>query len=350
MESITAVVGAILALGVLITVHEAGHYWAARLSGMSVRRFSVGFGPAIFRTTWDGTEFQFALLPLGGYAQIDGLSPQDGSDPNAPESYRNKPFHLRFLTVLAGPVANYVLAFGLLFLFHACFFYDARPPVRVLKVAPGSGAEKAGLLVGDLVLGTEDALFESLADLSKAVDKAQDQPFVLRLTRDGVSKRVEVQAQKKGDRYLLGIGYEGATRVVQPKGLREGARAAAAEVWGVSARIVQMCARGIAGLLGLGPREPVAISGPVGVVGQLASELTRSWLGAMRGIAFISISLGAFNLFPIPALDGSRLLFLGVGLIRRREIEPKFEALVHSIGFVLLLGLLILVSIADIFG
>src|SRR5688572_6983131 len=136
---------AIIAIGVLIIFHEMGHFFAARWGGMKVFKFSVGFGPPIARVKKGDTEYQIGVLPLGGFVQIEGMNPHDGSDPKSPTSYANRPAHLRFATIFAGPAANYLLGFVMLFLFFAFFASDALAPVRIVRVVNDSAAERAGL-------------------------------------------------------------------------------------------------------------------------------------------------------------------------------------------------------------
>ncbi len=333
---------AIIAVGVLILLHEAGHYWAARLSGMRVRKFSVGFGPALVKFERGGTTYQIGAIPLGGFAQIDGMSPHDETPKDAPYSYLNKPIHLRFATVLAGPVANYLLAFFMLFAFYAAFYSEARPPIAVTQVAPGSAAEEGGLQKEDLLIGTSSAAFASMDDLGKVIHESKGGPLVLQIERGGQKLIKTVHPKPVGEGFRLGVGFRGSQRVEKDLPFPEAASKAAMAIWLGTKQTVG----GLSALIFR--REEVTVSGPIGIVKGLSAQVQASWVGAFQQVAYLSIALGAFNLLPIPALDGSRLLFLLIGALRRKEVEPTKEAWVHAGGFLLLLGLFVVVSVFDL--
>jgi regulator of sigma E protease len=344
LETLAAYAAAILALGVLIMLHEAGHFIVARWSGMGVSRFSIGFGPALAKIESKGTIYQIGAIPLGGFVQIDGLSPQDGTDTTLPTSYRNKPFHLRFATILAGAFVNYLIGFLLLFVFFAIFNYEPLPPVRVSKVSKGTAAAQAGLQEGDLIVGTSSAAFKEIADLPRVIQQSGGKPIVFSVAHDGEQRLVTVTPKaESGGVYRIGIGFEPGDRVDRPLPIGESAVRAASELWPVSKALLMA-------FVALIKRDgSVEVSGPPGMVRDLSGRLTRGFGDALAEIARISIMLGFFNLLPIPGLDGSRLLFLLVGMIRRREVNPKVEAVVHAVGILLLLSLMVVVSIGDLF-
>lgn len=338
-----SVIFAILAVGVLIILHEAGHYLVARFAGMNVRRFSIGFGPVLFSTHWKGTDFQIGAIPLGGFVQIDGMSLHDGTDPNAPGSYQNKPFHLKFATILAGPVANYVLGFLLLVVGLGFFHYQALGPIRLTKIMGDSAAQKAGLQEGDLLVGTSSAAFETDDDFRAAI-QAADPNLTLIVQREGREQRLIVTPLEQGGRRYLGVAYEGVNRRRIELTLGETLAMAGQEVLMNTVGTVF----GVAAIFM--PKVQVELSGPIGIVRSLSERAQKSLSDAMKDIARLSIALGIFNLFPIPSLDGSRLLFLAVGAIRRKPVSPKLEQVVHLVGLALLLGLFVVVSIGDILG
>jgi regulator of sigma E protease len=335
----TSVVAAILSIGILIILHEAGHYFAARWSGMRVRRFAIGFGPALAKIVRRGTEFRIGTVPLGGYVQIDGLSPQDGTDPAAGDNYMSKPAHLRFATLFAGPAANYVFGFVLLVLFYAFFFVVELPPLRVVEVVDGSPASKAGLVEGDIITGTSSAAFEAPDDFLAAI-KASGGKLALRVERSGEAKTIVIEPEPVDGGFRIGVGYEATKHDARPLGLGDGIAAA----WSHIGRSTVHQLKAFGALFRGGAR----LSGPIGMVQGLARQAEASWSAALGTIADLSIAVGLFNLFPVPALDGSRLMFLIIGLIRRKPIERRFEAIVHFVGFVLLILLFVAVSIGDL--
>lgn len=331
---------AILAVGVLIIVHEAGHFFAARWSGMSVSRFSIGFGPAIARFERGGTVYQIGILPLGGFVQIDGMSPHDGTEPDAPGSYQSKPFHNKFATILAGPVANYVLAFFLMFAALVAFNFEYLPPVRILDVQEGSPAAKGGLKVDDLVLGVGGEPFSQVDDFIAAIRTSSGAAIPFDVQRAGERIVVEVTPEAVPGGFRVGVYHAGDRRESQP-GLGAGAAIADAgrRLWRWSEGFVV----GLASLVDF--RQ---LQGPLGIVKNLSESVSRTGSGALPFIAQISVVLGIANLLPIPGLDGSRLLFLLVAAIRRKPIPQRLEAAIHAVGVILLLLLLVAVSIKDV--
>lgn len=342
-------IAAIIAIGVLIMLHEAGHYAAARWAGMKVRRFAVGFGPALAKVVRNGTEFRVGAVPLGGYVLIDGMNPHDGSDPKAPESYAAKPFHLRFATIFAGPLTNYLLGFALLFAFYAFFFAEPLAPVRVLQVVDASPASAAGLKTGDLLIGTSSRAFDLAAEVRSAIQEGGARSsLVLLVDRGGQRIHVPIKPDGTGGTYRVGIQYEGTGRREKPMGVGAGAVQAWDHMWASSRALVTAVGTLLSGLFIPSERGKVDVSGPIGMVQVLARRTEASWSDGLQQLAEISVMLGIANLLPIPGLDGSRLMFLILGLVRRKEISPKVETVVHAVGIALLLGFLVLVSIADV--
>ena len=341
---LASIVVAVLALGVLVVVHEAGHFAAAKWGGMKVSRFSVGFGPSIYGANWRGTWFQVGAIPFGGYVMIDGMHPEDGTDPNDPSSFSKRPRHLRAAAILAGPVANYILAFVMLFVFYLGFATEPLPPFEVLDVRSNTPAERAGLQKGDILVGAEGKPFEGYNDLHIIIQEAKGKPVSLDVKRGETSLHVSVAAEAIADDWLIGIGFVETRSKPVDVGLGGAITRASTDLVKESQGIFM-------GLMSLvSGSSNVRVSGPLGIVKGLSSQVKRSSLDAYHLVARLSIMLGFFNLLPIPALDGARLLFLGIGAIRRREVEPRLEAVVHGVGFTLLLGLMIVVSWFDLIG
>ncbi len=339
---LASIVVAVLALGVLVVIHEGGHYLAARSGGMSVSRFSVGFGPALYSAFRGGTEWRIGAIPFGGYVQIDGMHPDDGTDPSDPRSFARRPRHLRAAAILAGSLANYVLAFVMLCVFYAGFATEERPPFELTSVVSGSAADEAGLLPGDRLVGADGQRFEAYDDLGRAIEASKGGPLSLEIERDGAAKTVELSPKGGAGGYRIGVSFTPLGSV--PIELSPGEAIARA-----GSDLVRVSGLLLGGLAALVQRpSEVGVSGPVGIVKGLSGQVKRSPVDAFRFVAHLSIMLGFFNLLPIPALDGARLVFLAVGAVRRREVEPRLEAVVHGVGFLFLLGLMVVVSWFDI--
>lgn len=334
----------IIAIGALIVFHEMGHYFVARWSGMRVSKFSVGFGPPLAKVKKGETEYQISLIPLGGFVQIDGMNPHDGTDPNSPRSYSNRPMHQRLATIFAGPAANYLLGFVMLFLFYAFFMTEALAPVRVVRVASDTPAERAGLKQGDLIVGTASAAFERVEELRETVQREGERGVALRVRRaeGGAEELVRLVPAKVGAGYQIGIELEGTEFRTRPMGVSAGLEAAWSGVVRNTVGTLQLMGQLIQ-FKGGGQ-----VSGPIGIVKGVSRAAERSWAEAFGNLAFISIALGIFNLLPIPALDGSRLLFLLLGVIRRKPLNPRIETYVHVGGFLLLAALMVVISFSDL--
>lgn len=339
---LASIVVAILALGILVIVHEGGHFLAARWGGMNVSQFAVGFGPAIYSRVAGGTRYIIGAIPFGGYVQIDGMHPEDGTDMNLSSSFVNRPRHLRAAAILAGPAANYLLAFVMLVGFYWGFAVESKPPFRIEEVSKDSAAEAAGLVKEDIITGANNQPFTSYQDLSKVIEASKGAPMNFQVQRGEDTLDVKVTPAQVGQAWRIGIRFIAIESESQENGLLASVQKAAIQLVTTSQQLMN-------GLVAL-VRTPsdVSVSGPVGMIQGLSSQVKRSWVDAYRLVANLSIMLGFFNLLPIPALDGARLVFLAVGAIRRKEVEPRLEAVVHGIGFLLLLGLMVVVSWFDL--
>lgn len=344
---------AILALGLLIVVHEAGHYAVARLSKMRVERFSVGFGPALLR--WRGksnTQFQIAALPLGGFVQITGMNPHEEIDPHDPYVYPNRPTWQRFLTIFAGPATNYLAAIAtIFFVFAVAGMNTGRGWVRVGSVIAGEPA--AGKLQpGDRILavnGTEVVISrddpKSVGRFKELIQRSQGAPVTIRVLRDGKEREVVVTPELVTDagtrEYRVGIQMD-----IEGERAPVGIGTAA---WESLRYPVDKSAEILVGLKKIVTREEKGeVLGPVGIADAIKQQIEFGWVRALEVLAMLSVYLGLFNLLPLPALDGGRLVFLGYELATRRRPNPRVEAAVHMIGFVALFLLMILVTFKDI--
>jgi regulator of sigma E protease len=337
MTTALAIVAAVLAVSALIVVHEAGHYWAARRSGMRVDRFSVGFGPVLLSFRRGETEFAISALPLGGYVKIAGMSPGDDVDPGDRSAYANQPAWRRFLVILAGPFMNYLaailIAAGLL---ATLGLRSPDPAARVGAVVPGSPAEAAGLRAGDRIVAVEGRPVETFGAL---VDEFRARPGQeLPIVVERGAERLELAITPRDEGGVGRVGFQQAQRVE-----RRGAGAALVEGFQrTNAQAgLQLAAFG-ALFSGKGKAE---LSGPAGI----AQELVR---GAKAGVEpflalvwVISIVLAILNLLPVPALDGGRLLFLLIEIVTRRKVNEKVENALHFAGFVALLALILAVTV-----
>jgi regulator of sigma E protease len=329
-----AIVVAIVGLGLLIAAHEAGHLVLARLMGMRVEIYSLGFGPRIAGFKAGETEYRLSALPLGGYCKIAGFTPDDpaAQDPNDPGSYMNKPAWKRFLVIAAGPGVNYFVAFliiALLYMTHG--FLDLT--TTKVAVIPGGPAAAAGMQTGDQVVAVDGVPVQSFDDLRRELQKPAAPPErAIEVLRDGARQTLHVKPSNgtisvKLDQVLVRLPPLSAVpRAVQ-------------DVWALNAATLGALFDAIRG------RGTASLAGPVAIVKQASAEARRGLADFAAILANISVGLALFNFLPVPALDGGRLVFLGVELVSGRKVNQRLESVVHVIGLLLLLGLLITVVV-----
>jgi len=329
---------AIVVFGLLVAIHEAGHFLVARWSGMRVERFSIGFGPALATFRRGETEWRIGLLPIGGYVKIAGMSPGEEDVPaDDPRSYANQPAWKRLLVIVAGPAMNYALAWtllvGLLVAGAAQLKLDT---TEIGGLVPDMPAATAGLREGDAIVAVDGERVEDFRSLAETLGTHAAQQVTLTVEREGRRFDLPVTTNEQGQ-----IGIRPPEEIVSFAPGEAIARASEFLVAGSLAIV--------SGIVDLIRGEATGgLMGPVGIASEVAQQAARG-LRRLLGITVnLSIALGFFNLLPIPALDGGRAAFLLVELVRRKPVDAKAEAWVHMIGFVLLLALILFVTVGDV--
>jgi len=349
---------AILALGFLIIVHESGHYFVARWCGMRVERFSIGFGPGILKhRSKSGTVFQLAPIPFGGFVEIRGMNIAEEVEPDDAAAYPNRPAWQRFVTIFAGPATNYLSAVVLAVFLFTCHGIDREERIiHVAAVLPDYDA--AGkLAVNDRLLKVDDQPIYAgeSPGLTARVMAKKGAPVKLTILRDGkeldftitpkpdkgfeIFRRLFGLAALKDGKFLLGIQQSNIVAV--DVGLPEAA-------WHAIKYPVEQTKVILAGLYGIVVgTEKADPGGPVRIVEEFRKAYANGPVYYIKLLMILSVYLGLFNLLPLPALDGGRLVFLGYELVTRRRANPKIEAMVHMGGIMLLGILMILVTLND---
>jgi regulator of sigma E protease len=331
---------AILGLALLIVIHEGGHFLVARLCGMRVERFSIGFGKPLFQVKRGETIYQVAPIPLGGFVQITGLNPHEEFDHTDPYVYPNRPRWMRFAVLVAGPGANYLTAV-LLAAVIGIAYGKPTSTLRVDSVFPNSAAETAGLKAGDLLVEANGKAVSATAPINTIVRASQGRPVAIKLVRDGQMQTLMVTPRKdaaSGD-FMIGIRI-GQARQAVPLTQAMGEAVVLPAV--TSVHMLRSIWQMIVG------KEERNLMGPVGIARQMADAARQGLLDFMWLMTMLSIYLGLFNLLPLPALDGGRVLFLGLSALPIKTINAKTEAAVHMVGLLLLLGVFVLVTFKDI--
>jgi regulator of sigma E protease len=334
---------AILGLAVLMIVHEAGHYFAARKFGMRVVRFSIGFGPTLWKhkPKDSPTVYQVALIPFLAYVQIAGMNPYEESDPKDPGSYANAGLWARIVTIAAGPLTNYFFASVLIF-FGLLIGGQPVPDETSMRVEVEAGpAQTAGVQSNDKIVEVNGAAVHNWDELKSTIRSHPGEPVDITLERDGQTLHKSVTPAPKGDK------DEGLIHVRMPLHMEPVSIGQAAKISVIAPPVfvyenVVAIGRVISG------KEKLQVNGPVGIVRETAKQAKLGPGMYLYFLGMLSAYLGAFNLLPFPALDGGRLLFLGAEAVSRRKPDAKIEARVHAIGLLMLLTLIAFVTYADV--
>ncbi len=346
---------ALLLLGILITVHEAGHFLAARLTGIAVSEFAIGMGPKLlgWKSKKYDTQFSLRLIPVGGYCAFYGEDDAAGKHTAENRSFSNQPVWKRIITVATGPLMNFVLAFVVTLLFYWIGGLNVATGIDpvIQQVNAAGPAYEAGLQDGDIIEsingvnmldGTMETLTGTLSSYRQgdaplqAVVRRGDSTFETQLT--------PVWSEEEG-RALIGITLHGYYRYEKlPCSFLQ----AAAESWNTCVYAGGIIITSLKNLVTTGEGLDQT-AGPVGVVSMVSQQVAIGGFETfLNYLVVISINLGIMNLLPIPGLDGSRLLFMIIEAIRRKPIAPQKEAMVHLIGMLFLLAVMIFFTFKDI--
>lgn len=334
-----SIVLSILLLALLILLHEAGHFGVARACGMRVTRFSVGFGPVLtsFRPKGSETTYQIAAVPLGGFVQISGMDPQEPLEPGDTRSYAAKPLWQRAAVVFAGPAANYVVAAVLFSVLYAIGFPRAETGTVIGEVTSGKPAALAGLRTGDRVLSVDGQAVTRWEQIAERTHAAPGKTVTFEVRRGDQTLVLRARAGRDPRSRQGFVGIAPAVRLDRRPGL--GAIAAGAS---------QAAHDAVALVRSLGTLAFESLMGPVGIVTLASAQVQKGIRAILLLGGGLSVALSVMNFLPLPALDGGRLVFLGYEMVLRRRVQPRFEAIVHWIGLILLLALLAVITFRDI--
>lgn len=333
----------ILAFGVLIISHEFGHFLLAKLNGVCVEEFSVGMGPRLL--SWQGKETRYSLkaIPFGGSCMMLGED-EDSKDPRA---FGSKSVWARISVLVAGPFFNFILAFLLAMIVLGTMGIDQ--PV-LTGVMDGYPAQEAGMQAGDRIVKLNDETIHVYRDVSLYLALHPGETLDVVYERDGEKKAVvlEPKYNEQNGSYMMGIEVAGGREKL---GLAGTIKYSFYEVgyWIRYTFIsLQMMVSGKVGVQD--------VSGPVGMVSSMSSMVERSsesgafyvFINLANFCILLSANLGVLNLLPLPALDGGRLLFCLIEVVRGKPVKQEYEAVVHGIGLILLLGLSVVILFKDI--
>ncbi len=338
----------ILGLIAMIIIHEFGHFIAARMLGVEVIRFSIGFGPILFRYKPKVTEYALSLIPLGGYVKMKGEEIDERNQNDTEGAFFAQPVWKRMIIVFAGPFFNIISAI----IFFA-FAYSMGVPTlapQIGKVQPNSAAYKAGIMVNDTIISINGKKIKTWEEMSKIIKQNPNKTIKLIIRRD--KKTVALTAKPKGEKRLDLLGYK---KYVGMLGIMPSGKSVILKynplkgtLLGIE-KTVYITKVTLVGMVRLIERAipSSSVGGPIMIV-DIASKAAQSGLAAfLMFAAIISINLGILNLLPIPILDGGHLMFFTIEAIRRKPVSEKIQENFQKFGMALLLALMLFAFMND---
>ncbi len=348
----------IIILGILVFVHELGHFIMAKRAGMKVEEFGFGFPPKLFGIKKGETTYSINLIPLGGFVKIVG---EDGSDTTDPRSFANKTAWQRFAVLIAGVTMNAILAWVLMSIgmgigVPAPISKDLNLPksaiiknisVTISDIAPESPADTAGLRAFDVILKIEGEVVDSVDEAQSLTQAHAGAPTIYEIRRgkDVFEKTITPRSNPPEGQGALGIGLESVGQVAFPwyETIYRGFLATVNLIWFTLSAFGTLLADLFQG-------KPVSesLSGPVGIAVLTRDVAALGFVYLMQFTAVLSVNLAILNVLPFPALDGGRIMFLIIEKIRRKKLPIKAEQMANAIGFILLITLMVFVTVKDV--
>ncbi len=335
--SIPQILIALLVFGLLVFVHELGHFAVAKWSGIKVIEFAIGMGPTLIRRERGETVYSLKLFPVGGFCAFEG----DDGESSDPRSINRAKLHKRVLVMAAGSIMNLLLGLlllGILSANQASFgttrisgFTEDSVTSRWLQIE-----DVVRKINGHRVNTDNDMLYELLRDRDGVMD--------FEVTRDGETVLLEsvaftMEPHESGVQLItidFGVYRENPTLWRIVKNTFNLTESMIKQVWGGFTDLITRR---------YGFNQ---LSGPVGMTTEIGRAASYGWRSLLTLVAIVTVNLGVFNLLPLPALDGGRLVFLAIEAVRRKPIDPKYEGYVHTVGFFLLIGLIVAVTFSDV--
>jgi membrane-associated protease RseP (regulator of RpoE activity) len=346
-----SILAAIAVLAILIVVHELGHFAAARLQGIHVNRFSIGFGPVLFKYQGAETEYALRAFPLGGFVGFPDDDPDCAIPPDDPNLLRNRPLLDRAIVISAGVIANLIFAYFVLVGQGTTvgIYEPTQPGVLVPQVVENLPADQAGIKAGDIILAVNDrelGVSVEVRDLfQEMIQKSPNQPVNLTVQRDqeNINLTVTPQADAEG-KGKIGVSLDFNGKFIRHRlGMTEAVDFANTEFQ----RLTRLTAQGFWQLISNFKETAQQVSGPVKIV-EYGATIAKNDAGSLFEFgALISINLAIINILPLPALDGGQLVFLMIEGLLGRPLPLKLQEGIMQTGLVLLLGLGMFLIVRD---
>ena len=322
-------IAAILVFNLIVFVHEAGHFAAARLGGIKVVEFALGMGPKIIGKKFGETVYSLRAFPIGGFCLMLG----EDEDNNEPGAFNNSPIISKISSVISGPVFNIIFTI----LIYSLVIAPVAAPI-VGQVTKGMPAETSGIKAGEMIVGINDVKINEWKEMKPEIAKHEGEQITVTVEKNGVQREVMLTPVKNPgtDDIVIGI-----TQKVGISGfsVKEGINT----TYAVSKMMLSFL-----GQLVVGKADANEVSGPISILVYINEAAKAGFIKVLYLTALISLNLGIINLLPLPALDGGRLLFLFIELIRRKPLPAEKEGMVHFVGLIALMALSIFLMYRDI--
>lgn len=377
MGAIQNILNFVLVIGVLVFFHELGHFLFAKLFKMKVEEFALGMGPRAIRLGYDGeTEYTIRWLPIGGFVRIKGMEIEDsvesrltgagdkkrddsdfettnhgtmeqeaqevsGSDP---DGFNNRPIPQRFWVIFGGPLFSFLLGWLVLCSIGFTFGVPTKSTIKIGSVAPNSVAQQAGLRTGEVIAAIDGKPAEDALNVLERIQQSAGKPLTLTL-RDGAARRdltVTPKAEEVNGKTIGRLGFGPKEVVLESK------RVSVAESFQIGNANMVLWFRAIGQLFTSFSRAKESVGGPVAIFETTRMASESGGASMMSLVGQLSLSLGLFNLFPIPVLDGGHLSLMGLEAIRKRKLSAEQTNRVFTAGLAILLMLFVAVMYKDI--
>lgn len=330
----------IVVFGTIVFFHELGHFTVAKLAGIRVYEFALGFGPLLASRTRGETKYSLRIFPLGGFVRMAGMDEaadksEELGEEEASRSFQNKSLPWRLATIAAGPLMNFVLA---VILFTLYFMLVTVPPT-ISQIEPDSPAEIAGLQVQDSFVAVNGEKIDHTEQVIELIKASPERELELTILRKKELIKIQITPRQENGEGKIGVGIS----ISKPRyPLLISVKGGFTQTWAVTSQLVKDLARMITG------KQKADISGPIGIV-QIVGETARQGLPDLLILAIIlNINLGLLNLLPIPVLDGGWLVILVVEAVRGKPLSPEARGVVQFIGLALLVLLMIFATFKDL--
>lgn len=337
------IVSAVFVFGLLVLVHEWGHFITAKMTNMRVDEFAIGFGPKLI--SWQKGETLYALraIPLGGFNRIAGMDLDEEENDAGDRAYFKRPIWARMIVILAGSVMNFVLPVVLFFLIFLCVGVQTPSTEPIVgAVMANRPAASAGLMAGDRITSINGQTINEWANISEVFKDSAGKPFEVTYLRGDESRHTTVIPVLDESSNRVVIGIQGSV-ISQEVSIGEAASLSVEKTWRIFKAMLEALA-----MLVTKEGASSELSGPIGVA-QMAGEVAQhGFIPLLNFAAFLSLNLGIVNLLPVPALDGGHFITLVIEAVRGKQMSKKAMYYIQAVGVVILMSLMIFATFNDI--